>query len=426
MGTIILIVLIAALLYFIAAYLGRDTALRHVRLRGEAEPPLSAADARVRRAFEVLSGSSVGPGNLVELLANGDELFPRLFADVRAAQRLITWQVYWFKPGKLATQLADTLAERARAGVEVLVLLDYFGAKGLGRKYVDDLRASGVQVQIYRAPRWKTLYKVPHRSHVRSVVLDGRIGYTGGFGIDDRWLGKGREAGHWRDTHVRVEGPAVDQLQAPFIANWGECTGELLLGDAVMQGRASDIGDAQQAGILYCSPSLGSTTAERFLALTISSARQSLFITSAYFVPSKGFRQLLCSAASSGVDVRVLTPGVNTDQPVAWYAGRAHYEELLRAGVRLWEYEPTMVHAKTIVADEVWLSIGSVNFDNRSLKLNDEVTLVAQDRTLGRAMHEMFVRDLAFAQEVTLEHFGERSRSARAKERAAVVAAALL
>ena len=258
------------------------------------------------------------------------------------------------------------------------------------------------------------------------MVIDGRIGYTGGFGIDDRWLGSGRKAGQWRDTHVRVEGPAVDRLQAPFIANWGECTGELLFGDGVMQGKASDGTDAKTAGILYCSPSLGSTTAERFLALTISAARKSLFITSAYFVPSKGFRRLLCDAASRGVDVRVLTPGGNTDEPIAWYAGRAHYEELLRGGVRLWEYQPTMVHAKTIVADEVWGSIGSVNFDNRSLKLNDEVTLVAQDPALGRAMHEMFVRDLALAKEVTLEDFAKRSRGSRARERASLLAAPLL
>jgi cardiolipin synthase A/B len=423
MDTLILLLLIAALLYMIGAYLWRDTPLRRVRVRGPDR--LDAAGAPVRHAFEVLAGCAVKPGHRIDLLENGDALFPRLLEDLHGAERLITWQVFWFKPGNLAQQIGEALAERARAGVEVLVLLDYFGAKGLGDEYVRDLRDSGVQVQIYRGLHWKTLYKVPHRSHVRSVVIDGRIGYTGGFGIDDRWLGDGRRAGHWRDTHVRIEGPAVDQLQAPFIANWAECTGELLLGDGIMEA-AEARGDGQAAAVMYGSPSLGSTSAERFLALTIAAARESLFVTSAYFVPAKGFRGLLCEAVARGVDVRVLTPGARTDQRFAWYAARAYYEELLAAGVRIYEYEPTMVHAKTIVADGVWASIGSVNFDNRSLKLNDEVTLVAQDPTLGRAMQEMFMRDLEHAQELRLEEFRKRPRHARAREQAALLAAPLL
>lgn len=427
MGTLILLLLlllIGALLYLIGAYLWRDTPLRRVRVRG-AEQQVDAGSARVRRAFEVLTGSGLESGNRVEVLANGDELFPRLLEDLHAAERLITWQVFWFKPGNLAQQIGEALAERARAGVEVLVLLDYFGARGIGDQYVEDLRNSGVDVRIYRPLQWKALYKVPHRSHVRSVVIDGRIGYTGGFGIDDRWLGDGRRAGQWRDTHVRIEGPAVDRLQAPFVANWAECSGELLLGEGVLEAGNGGAGE-QAAAAMYCSPSLGSTTAERFLALTIVSARRTLYITSAYFVPSRGFRGLLADAADRGVDVRVLTPGGHTDQPFAWYAGRAHYEELLDAGVRIYEYAPTMVHAKTIVADGAWVSIGSVNFDNRSLKLNDEVALVVQDERLGRAMQDLFLRDLEMSREVALDEFRQRSRRARVKEHAALLAAPLL
>ncbi|MBN1240078.1 MAG: hypothetical protein JXB36_16360 [Gammaproteobacteria bacterium] len=424
MDTVILLLLVTALLYVIGAYLWRDTPLHRVRLRGEQR--IGADSARIRRAFEVLAACDLEPGNKLDLLADGDALFSRLLEDLHAAERLITWQVYWFKPGDTAQEIGEALAERARAGVEVLVLLDYIGAKGLGDEYVRDLRDSGVDVRIYRPPSWRTMYKVPHRSHVRSVVIDGRIGFTGGFGIDDRWRGDGRTPGQWRDTHVRIEGPAVDQLQAPFVADWAEATGELLLGEGVLESADSGRADGQHAAVMYGSPSLGSTAVERFLALTISCAGRTLYITSAYFVPSPGFRGLLCDAAERGVDVRVLTAGARTDQPVARYAGHAHYEVLLAAGVRLFEYTPSMLHAKTIVADSSWVSIGSVNFDNRSLKLNDEVALVAQDPELGRAMQELFLADLAFADEISLDQFRRRPTRSRARERAALLAAPLL
>ena len=387
---------------------------------------MQAGDARVRRAFEVLGKATLERGNRIEILANGDELFPALLADVRGARDLITWQVYWFKPGRLAEQIAEVFLERARAGVEVLMLLDYFGAHGLPEEYRERLRKGGVSVKVYRPLNWRSLYKVPHRSHVRSVVIDSRVGYTGGFGIDDRWLGDGQSSGCWRDTHVRIEGPIVDHLQAPFIANWAECTGELLLGSSVMEAAGVSSRDSERAAVLYASPSLGSTSAERFLALTLATAQRTLYVTSAYFVPTRGFRNLLCQAAARGVDVRILTPGGRTDQMSTWYAGRAHYKELLQSGIRIYEYRPTMVHAKTLVADRVWLSVGSTNFDNRSLKLNDEVALVAQDARLGQALHEMFLCDIALADEVVLERFEERSAFERARERAALLIAPLL
>lgn len=425
MTAFLLIVLVIALAVFIGGYLLRDTPIQGVRQRGESGR-LQAGGPNLRRLFEVLGQTSLESGNRVEVLENGEQLFPRLFSDLESAERLITWQVFWFKPGAVAERLSEILQERAQSGVEVLVLLDHFGSKGLPKEYVAALRGAGVDLRVYRPLDWRSLYKFPHRSHVRSVVVDSRIGYTGGLGIDDRWQGNGRGTGQWRDTHVRIEGPAVDQLQAPFIANWAESTGELLFGEGVIEAAEVTGGESQRAAVMYASPSLGSTSAERYLALTLSAARETLYITSAYFVPSGGFRRLLCKAASMGVDVRVLTPGGNTDQPSAWYAGRVHYEELLSGGVRIYEYSPTMLHAKTIVADGIWVSIGSINFDNRSLKLNDEVSLVAQDERLGRAMQEMFLRDLDFAEEVVLQDFVKRPADMRARERAAWLIAPLL
>lgn len=306
------------------------------------------------------------------------------------------------------------------------MLLDAFGAKGLPKEYVTGLRDGGVDVRTYRPLRWKSLYKFPHRSHVRSVVVDSRVGYTGGFGIDDRWAGNGREPGSWHDTHVRIEGPAVDQLQAPFLANWAECTGRLVVGDGVLGASPVSDGEAQRAAVLYSSPSLGSTGAERFLALTVSAARKTLYIKSAYFVPSSGFRNLLCRAAAADVDVRVLTAGRHTDEPLARYAGRVHYGELLAAGIRIYEYVPTMMHAKTVVADGTWAAVGSMNFDNRSLKLNDEVTVVVQDEGIGSALTRAFVDDLGFATEIGLAELRERPRHVRIRDRAAWLIAPLL
>lgn len=424
MLSFVLFIVVAALAVFVGGYLLRDTPIRSVRSRGASEGP-RADGQRVRRLFEVLANADLEPGNRIEVLANGERLFPRLFADLAAAERLITIQLFWFKPGSVADRIAETLLERARAGVEVLVLLDWFGSS-LPNEYVGRLRDGGVDIRFYRPLAWKGLYKVPHRSHVRSIVIDSRVGYTGGLGIDDQWLGDGRSAGQWRDSHVRIEGPIVDHLRGPFLANWAECTGELLFGDDVVEGAEIAGDDSQRAAVMYAAPSLGSTTAERFVALTIAAARETLYVTSAYFVPGPGFRNLLTRAVADGVDVRILTPGANTDRLVTWYAGRAHYEELLRSGIRIYEYRPTMLHAKTFVADRIWLSVGSINFDNRSLKLNDEVALVAQNADLGRTLHELFLEDLEHADEVDLDAFRRRGRLDRARERGARLISPLL
>jgi cardiolipin synthase len=251
--------------------------------------------------------------------------------------------------------------------------------------------------------------------HVRAVVVDGGVGYTGGFGIDDRWLGDGRHPDQWRDTSVRVEGSAVNRLQAAFASNWAEATGELLLGDAVF--RFEDAPGPHTAGLLYSAPSFGSTAAERFFFTSLAAARERCYLTTAYFLPNRYFRRLLCEAAGRGVDVRVLTPGANTDRPSTWYAARGHYPELLEGGVRLYEYRPTMLHAKTMVVDGIWGMVGTLNFDNRSMVLNDEVALAFWDGTLGEALDGAFAEDLRRADELTLAGVRARSRGlARAGE----------
>jgi cardiolipin synthase len=279
-----------------------------------------------------------------------------------------------------------------------------------------------VQTAAFRPLKLTALNTVHHRSHNRVVVVDGRIGYTGGFGIDDKWLGNGRQKDQWRDTNARFTGPAVRQLQATFAACWAEATGELLTGpllfpDDGLSSAASE--DGMLAGVLHATPSVGSTEAERFLALSIAGARKTLYITNSYFVPDRDFRRLIGDAARRGVDVRVLTTGDETDIRSTLYAGRARYHHLLAAGVRIYEYRPTMMHAKTLVVDGIWVAVGSMNADNRSLSFNEEANLLALDSTLGASLDQMFFEDLQYSDEIKLEEFRKRPWHRKLVERAA-------
>ena len=446
--------ILAALPFLLLAFIGlrylvRGTPVSRVRTSPLHEARADVSDPEFRRTLTLLSHVRLEEGNQLELLSCGNETYPRLFQDLADAERSITIQMYYCKPGRLADRLLAVLTERARAGVRVLVLFDAFGSQSLSRAYRETLRAAGVEVAEFRPVQWYALEKAYNRSHIRVVVVDARIAYTGGFGIDDKWLGDGRHADQWRDTNVRFTGPAVDGLQATFAAGWAEATGDLLTGEpffadgsghgegepgegpraeyevAGERARRADeaVGDGVEmvrdvrAGVMHSAPTVGSTIAERFLALTISGAHRSLFVTNAYFVPDDGFTAMLAHAAQRGVDVRILTAGPATDVRSTRHAGRARYLELLEAGVRVWEYEPTMIHAKTIVADACFGSVGTMNFDNRSMVFNDESNLIFHDAKVGRALHRIFEQDLPYAREVTLDAFRRRPWTDRAQER---------
>jgi cardiolipin synthase A/B len=371
------------------------------------------------RTFELFTGSHIYPGNIVEPALNGDGTYPRLWADLRSAQRTITVQMYYSLPGKVADTMAAVLSERARAKVRVLFLIDAFGSQHLSDEYLDSLRTAGVEVAKLRTLHWYTIHDAQDRSHVRVVIVDGKIAYTGGFGLADYWLGNGHREDQWRESNVRFSGPAVMQLQAAFAVGWAEATGELITGPLFFPETGfQEVGNVH-AGLLYTSPTTGSTPAERFLALSISGARKTLYIANSYFVPDDDFRKLLIRAAKRGVDVRVLTVSEKTDVKTTWYAGRNRYEELLAAGIRIYEFQPTMLHSKTIVADGIWSTVGSMNFDNRSMAFNSESNLVVLDRQFGAAMDSVFLDDLRYAKEITLDEFRRRSRWEQLLERGA-------
>jgi cardiolipin synthase len=401
-----LVVVVLALAWIGFLHLTRGTAVRHVRGVAVDGAPISVSEPEFPVMATMAAGAWLSPGNRVEVTLNGDGTYPRLWEDLRSAQQSITLQLYYGAPGRMADMLGQILRERASAGVRVFVLYDAFGTVDIPENHRDELRAAGIVVEPFRPIRLSTLHLAQNRSHVRGVVIDSRIGWTGGFGIDDKWFGDGRSNGSWRETNVRFEGPSVRQLQAAFAAAWVEATGVMFTGrptlEPVLQG-------ATTAGILYTTPTLGSTAAERFFALAIAAARKSLYVTNSYFAPDRNFIDLLTAAARRGVDVRILTAGPRTDVNVVRLAGRAWYDTLLAAGVRVYEWQPTTLHAKTFVVDGEWFTIGSMNFDNRSMALNDEATLMVLDRTGGQQMDRIFLDDLRHAEEITLDPFRRRS-----------------
>ena len=425
-GLIVLALFVILLATVALLTLTRGTPVHSVLVPGTSGLPPAVNDALYARTLELFARTHLEPGNRVEILRNGDETYPRLWKDLRSATSTISFQMYYAMPGALADTLAAILSERARAKVKVMLILDALGASPITEEWVAALRGAGVSVHFFRPFHWYSLDKAQNRSHTRAIVIDGRVGYTGGFGIADKWQGDGRHPEQWRDTNARFEGPVVMQLQAAFMAAWAEVTGELLTGDLFFPRTTFDSIGPITAALLYATPSLGSTDAERFLALSVSSARKTLYITNSYFVPDDDFRRMLTDAAKRGVDVRVLTAGDQTDIKTTTWAARARYEELLRGGVRIYEYKPVMVHAKTFVVDGLWSTIGTLNFDNRSLALNVESNLVVLDAAIGSAMTSMYLSDLDHATEIKLDTFVQRPWTERLLEKGANLLSRLL
>ena len=332
---IVAVLLVAAVILAVIGLqsLTRGTTIARLRTPGDGDGPPAPRDPLFCDSLALITKTAIVPGHRVEIFACGDETYPRLWEDLRNAERSITLQMYYCQPGRMADEFKEILLERAAAGVKIFFLRDAFGSAPLKKEYIEELERGGIAVATFRPTRWYQLFKVYHRSHIRVAVIDGIVGYTGGYGIDDKWYGDGRHKDQWRDTTTRFTGPAVLQLQATFAAGWAEATGTLLAGDLFFppEGKYTHDGEAF-GGLLHASPSVGSTSAERYYALAIGSAQQRLWISNSYFVPSENFCELLASAVKRGVDVRVLTCNEEGDVKSTYYAGRAMYAMLLEQG----------------------------------------------------------------------------------------------
>lgn len=372
------------------------------------------------RACEALTGAPVTMGNEAELLVNGDRIFPALLETIDSAERTLTLETYVYWHGEIAREVAGRVCAKARSGVECRVILDALGAAKMEGDLVGEMEDAGVRVVRFRPPRPYAVKRLVNRTHRRVLVADGRVGMTGGVGIAEEWTGDAEDPDHWRDTHVRIRGPVVRGLQGAFAENWMEATGEVLAGDDYLP-ELDPIDDGGPMQIVRSSAKVGDTNVEALYYLAIASARKSIDLTAAYFVPRPAFTEALRSAAERGVEVRVVVPGPHIDKGFVRTAGRAAYDELLAAGVRIFEYQPTMLHAKSLVVDEIWSSVGTVNFDNRSFQLHDEVTLCTWDERFAGRLGEEFERDLARSDEIEPGRWSRRNPARRIAEAATTV-----
>lgn len=372
-------------------------------------------DSQFVRIMGNLLGPAVVGGNRVTALLNGDQVFPAMLAAIGSARQTITFETYIYWSGEVGERFADALAERARAGIPVHVLVDWVGAGKMDDRLLDRMRSAGVEIRHYRPLRWYNLDRLNNRTHRKILVVDGRIGFTGGIGVADHWLGNAQDEEHWRDSHFQVEGPVVSQLQAAFMDNWIETEGRLLDGQNYFPAIAP--AGRKYAQVFRSSPGEGSASMRLMYLLAIASAARSIRIGNAYFVPDSLVVAMLVDARRRGVEVEIVVPGPILDAQIVRRASRALWGPLLEAGVAIYEYQPTMYHTKVMLVDDHWISVGSTNFDDRSFRLNDEANLNVLDPEFGRAQARVFADDLASSRRITLEEWRRRPLWERVQER---------
>lgn len=369
------------------------------RLSYVGDRQLRVASPVFLRSMQAVGRNDFTGGNRLELLQNGGAIFPAMLQAIAQARHSIDFENYIFWPDALGRRFIDALAARARAGVRVKLLLDGFGSRKMSPYFIDRLRAAGCQVAWFRPPLLHALERVDYRTHRRILVIDGRLGFTGSVGIAAIWNGHAQDPDHWRDTEVRIQGPAVAQLQTVFAEDWQEATGQVLLGERYYP-RLTPLG-AARAQVVGSSPwKTGVPTLRMVMDVAILAARRSIYITNSYFLPDQKMLRHLIAARERGVDVRILVPGAWTDVDFLQPLSRASYGPLLKAGVKLYEYQPTMMHSKTMVVDGLWSTVGSSNFDNRSFSLNNEANLCVYDRAFAGRMEAVFLRDVARSRRV--------------------------
>jgi cardiolipin synthase A/B len=366
----------------------------------------SVEDPQFRRSMGVILGPAMIAGNRVEALVNGDRIFPAMLEAIRGAKRTITFETYIYYSGTIGAEFSRALAERAKAGVKVHVIFDAVGAGKIDDKFEEEMRAAGVEVAKYNPLRWYTLAQMNNRTHRKLLVVDGQVGFTGGVGIADQWAGDAQDPKHWRDTHFRIEGPVVAQLQAAFMENWIEITGRVLHGEAYFPPLAP--AGSHTAQFFVSSPGGGGESMQLMYLLSIAAAAKRLRISASYFVPDDVEVRALADAARRGVRVQIILPGAQIDSEIVRRASRASWGGLLRAGVEIYEYQPTMYHCKVMIVDGLWVSVGSTNFDSRSFSVNDEANLNILDPDFAREQERIFAEDLKRARRITLAHWQSR------------------
>ncbi|YCM45653.1 cardiolipin synthase [Verrucomicrobiaceae bacterium 227] len=402
-------VLIAIALTVLVQIIARNLAPPEKKVERLDATDFTLCSSQFKREINVLLGAPIVSGNRIEVLNNGVEIFPAMIAGIKSAQHSICFETFIYWSGDVGEEVAEALAERARNGVEVKVLIDWLGSKILGSREEKILRDAGVDLEIYRPLNWYHISRINHRTHRKILVIDGKTGFTGGVGIADQW--KGDVAGdgkdeQWRDFHFRVEGPIVAQLQSVFVNNWVKATGLPLHGEHFFP-EIPNAGD-HEIQCFHSSPTEGAESVRLMFLYMIETAGESVDIGAAYFVPDEMMRKALISATQRGVTVRVILPGENNDERAVTHASRELWGELLEAGVQIHRFLPSMFHCKIVIADRKLASVGSANFDNRSFRLNDEMNLNVYDEDFALQMTKIFEEDLRECSRVSLETWQNR------------------
>lgn len=414
-GKMTAIVVTCVVLTALAVLIGLNFAPPEKKIERHIEHPHRTSDPQFLREMGVLLGPSIVEGNRVQALQNGAEIFPAMLAAVRGAQRSITFETYIYWSGDVGREMADALADRARAGVKVHVLLDWVGSVKMDEELLQRMENAGVAVERYHPLHWYHIARMNNRTHRKLLVVDGTIGFTGGVGIADQWQGQAQDPEHWRDMHFRIEGPVVAQVQATFMDNWIKTTGQVLQGEAYFPPLRP--ADGMPAQMFSSSPTGGSESMQLMYLMAISAAERSIDIKAAYFVPDPLVIEALLAAAARGVRVRVIVPGEHIDADTVRWASQAQWGRLLQAGIAIHEYTPTMYHCKAIIVDDVLVSVGSTNFDSRSFRLNDEASLNVYDRGFAATMTASFEDDLTRAEAISYERWQHRPWLMRAREK---------
>ena len=389
-------------------------ALAQDQLTLKIQSAYAADDPQFPSYAAALLGVHATGGNRYTVLTNGDQIFPSMLAAVNGAQRRISFETYIYNDGAVGKQFTDAFIAAAKRGVLVQLVIDALGSKKIPKEWRESLIAAGVKLGEFGAPTWYSLEELNYRTHRKVLAVDGRIAFTGGVGLDDQWLGNAQDPQHWRDTMVRFEGPVARLMEGAFQENFVESLGPVTpVVDPPPQIPAEPLDSAM---VLRSSPTGGSNDLKRLYLLTIAAARRTLDICSPYFLTDESTRWALAEARRRGVRVRVLVEGDLTDAKPVKYAGRDAYQLLLDQGIEIYEYQPTMMHVKTMVVDGAWSMVGSANFDNRSLELNDEMNVAVSDRELAARLTQDFEQDLRAAHKLDPATWRQRSMLEKARE----------
>ena len=379
----------------------------------ELRSAVAAEDPGAAEYLAALVAADLVTGNEYDVLVNGDQVFPAMLQAIDGARERVSFETYVYEEGQVANWFTDALERAARRGVDVRVIIDAVGASKMEDGHVERLREAGCHVVDFNPSHWYGLEELNYRTHRKILVVDGEVGFTGGIGVADFWIGDAQDANHWRDTHVRMRGPIVRLLEAAFYENFIE--GEMTVTPALSEARAIESAD-DRSMLVRSAPAGGATDLKRLYLLSIAMARRSLEITSPYFLTDESSMWAFKDAVRRGVKIRILVESDITDQKAVKYASREAYEELLAAGIDIFEYQPTMMHGKSVVVDGVLSIFGSANFDNRSLELNDELNVAVFSRSVAARFLEDFEKDLTRSKRLELETWRQRPRLRRIQE----------